>query len=64
MTHGETLRKENKHRKIVLIRRPGSDAYTVLETHNTLVPVVCHRLHEVDAQQYIDDGYTVVVKNR
>jgi len=63
MTVGDALRKENKHRKIVLKRRPGSDAYTVLETQNTLTPVVSHRLHEVDAQRYIDEGYTVVVKS-
>ncbi len=64
MTVGDALRKQNKHRKIVLHRHPGNDSFTVMETHNTLDPPVNRPIQRDDAQKYIDDGYTVVVKGK
>ena len=62
MTYGETLRKKNKHMRIVLAPKIGSSDFTVLTTTGTLNPRFGTTLGERQAQEYIDEGYTVIVK--
>ena len=64
MTYGDTLRKENKHRKIVLIPIYGcDDQFSVDRTVNTLDPSVGATLQGSEVQHFIDEGFTVTVKS-
>lgn len=62
MTVGEKLRKQNKHMRIVLAPKMGSADFTVLQTTGTLNPRFGTTLGEREAQEYINEGYTVIVK--
>ncbi len=62
MTVGEKLRKENKHMRIVLATKLGSSEYTVLQTTGTLNPKYGTTVSERQAQEYINEGYTVIVE--
>ncbi len=62
MTYGDKLRKENKHMRIVLSKNNGSSDYRVLQTTGTLSPRVGTCLGEREAQEVINEGYTVIVK--
>ena len=62
MTVGEKLRKQNKHIRIVLAQKPASSDYKVLQITGTLGPRIGTTLGTKEAQEYINDGYTVIVK--
>lgn len=62
MTVGEKMRRENKHRKIVLKREPqlGED-YRVVKVVNTLEVSPRQRVRRDEAQAFIDKGFTVEI---
>ncbi len=62
MTHDDKIRKQNKHMKIVLCKNTGSSDYRVLQTTGTLSPRVGTCLGEREAQEFINEGYTVTIK--
>ncbi len=66
MTVGEKLRKQNKHMRIVLSPKVGSGSseFTVLQTTGTLSPRHGTTVSERQAQEYINEGYTVTVKRQ
>ena len=60
MTQGDKLRKENKHRKIVL-KRSGTlgGGYTVVRAVNTIDAQPMERMEMVRIKHFIDRGFTV-----
>jgi len=64
MTVGEKLRKQNKHMRIVLTPKVNSSDFTVLQTTGTLNPRHGTTVGERQAQEYINEGYTVTVKGQ
>lgn len=62
MTMGNLLRSQNKHRKIVFMPFHCPGQFLVRQTENTLDPHVGDILCEDSVQHFIDDGYTVVIK--
>jgi len=62
MAHSAYMRVLNKHMKIVLAKNDGSSDYRVLQTTGTLSPRVGTCLGEREAQEFINEGYTVIIK--
>ncbi len=62
MTVGEQLRKQNKHRKIVVrLAATGSEVFTVQRVVNTTDPLPRSRVTKGELENFISRGFTVEI---
>lgn len=62
MTVGETRRKQNKHRRIIL-KQSGtlSEDYTVVKAVNTIEALPRKRMNVEQMEDFLDRGFTVEI---
>lgn len=61
MTVGDKLRKENKHRKIIVRRAASSNSFTVFKVVNTVKTMPRQHLTLIEIEDFISLGFTVEI---